>query len=235
MRTPLLLLTLLLAGCGSAAPPPEPLRLAISPSAYPVADAVMACLPADDSVAVTIDVVYPSQIDYSEYDLYIRLGADRSAGFAAQLARERIVLATNASLGMSALSALQAADLLSGRVQNWAQLGGPDAAVLLLLSPASDESLQTFRNNVVRGAISGQALIVSDPATLLQNVAANRGAAGILPAAWATDASLRSFEYNLSLPVLAFASQTPQGAARSLLACLQSGAGKAILAESYAP
>src|SRR5690606_29519212 len=127
------------------------------------------------------------------------------------------------------------ADLLSGRVQNWAQLGGPDAAVLLLLPPASDETVQTFRNNVVRGAISGQALIVSDPATLLQNVAANRGAAGLLPAAWATGDSLRAFEYGLSLPVLAFANQTPQGAARSLLACLQNGAGKVILSEIYAP
>lgn len=236
MRTRLLLLlALLLAGCGSAAPAPQPLRLAISPSAYPVVNAVTACLPTDDSVAVTIDVVYSSQIDYSQYELYIRLGADRSAGFAAQLATERILLVTNASLGMSTLSAQQAADLLSGRVQNWVQLGGPDTAVLLLLPPASDETLQTFHNNVVRGALSGQALIVSDPATLLQNVAANPGAAGILPAAWATTDGLRSFEYNLSLPVLAFASQTPQGAARSVLACLQSGVGRAILAESYPP
>src|SRR5690606_35628879 len=118
-------IALLLVGCGSTAAAPQSLRLAISPAAYPVAEAVMACLPADGSVAVTIDSIYPSQIDYSDYDLYIRLGGDSNAAFAARLAEERIVLVASASLGMNALSSLQAADLLSGRVQNWGQLGGP--------------------------------------------------------------------------------------------------------------
>ncbi|MCW5873862.1 MAG: hypothetical protein KIS88_04385 [Anaerolineales bacterium] len=225
---------LILAGCGSPAAEPQPLRLAISPATYPVAEAVMACLPTDGSVAVTIDSIYPSQIDYSDYDLYIRLGGDRNAPFAARLAEERILLVASGNLSMTTLSSLQAADLLSGRIRNWADVGGPDADVWLFLPPSSDETVQAFSSNVVRGAFSGQALIAFGPDAVLQNVAGNTGAAGLLPAAW-TDDSIRAFDFNVSLPVLALAAQAPQGAARSVLACLQGGAGQAILAESYAP
>lgn len=232
--TLLFLAVFILMGCSPQAAPQETVRLAISPAAYPAAAAVMACLPADDSVAAVIDSIHPSEIDYSEYDLYIHLGRDTQAEFAALIATERIVLAVNPAQALSNFSSLQAADLLSGRVQNWAQLGGRDESVLLFIPPESDEALQAMRSNVVRGAFSGVAIIATDPSVLLQNVAANSGAAGILPAAWA-DESVRSFDYNVSLPVLALGSQPPQDAARRLLACLQGPTGQALLAESYAP
>lgn len=230
----LFLAALLLFGCSPQAAPQGSVRIAISPAAYPAAQAVMACLPADDSVAAVIDSVHASQIDYSEYDFYIHLGRNTTAEFAALIATEQIVLAVNPAQGLSSFSALQAADLLSGRVRDWAQLGGRAEPVLLFIPPDSDEALQAFRNNVVRGAFSGQALIATGPSTVLQNVAANPSAAGILPAAWADD-SVDTFDYKVSLPVLALAAQAPQGAARSVLGCLQGPTGQAILAESYAP
>ncbi len=228
----LTLIALILAGCGSPAAEPQSLRLAISPAAYPVAEAVMACLPTDGSVAVTIDSVYPSEIDYSDYDLYIRLGADRNAPFAARLAEERILLAASGSLSVNTLTSLQAAELLSGRIRNWAEVGGPSADVWLFLPPNGDETVQAFSSNVVRGAFSGQALIAFGPDVVLQNLAGNTGAAGLLPAAWADD-SVRTYDFNVNLPVLALAAQTPEGAARSVLACLQGPSGQALLAESY--
>lgn len=232
MRTLLLFFAVLLAACGGPTAPPEPLRIAISPAAYPVSEALMACLPADGSVEATIDSVYPSEIDYSDYDLYFRLGGDRNAPFAARIAEERIVLITSQAAGVSTLSSLQTADILSGRIRNWAQVGGVDAAVWLFLPPNSDETVQSYSSNVVRGAFSGQALIALGPDVVLQNVAANTSAAGLLPAAWADD-SVRTFDFNVSLPVLALANSTPQGAARAALACLQGPLGQAILAESY--
>src|SRR5690606_15318039 len=97
-------IALLLAGCGTPTVEPQSLRLAISPAAYPVAEAVMACLPTDGSVAVTIDSIYPSEIDYSDYDFYIRLGGDRNAPFAARLAEERILLVASGSLSVNTLT-----------------------------------------------------------------------------------------------------------------------------------
>lgn len=225
-------IALILAGCGSPAAEPQSLRLAISPAAYPVAEAVMACLPADGSVVVTIDSVYPSEINYSEYDFYIRLGGDRNAPFAARLAEESILLVASGNLSVNTLTSLQAADLLSGRIRNWAELGGPSADVWLFLPPNSDETVQAFSSNVLRGTFSAQALIAFGPDVVLQNVAGNTGAAGLLPAAWVDD-SVRTYDFNVSLPMLALAAQTPEGAARSVLACLQGPSGQAVLAESY--
>jgi hypothetical protein len=56
----------------------------------------------------------------------------------------------------------------------------------------------------------------------------------MLPAAWADD-SVQTFDFDVTLPALALAAETPQGPARSVVACLQSPAGQAALAEKYAP
>jgi hypothetical protein len=233
--TALALVCLLLAACGARVETSQALRIGLSPAAQPISAALLACLPQDESVEIHIDSIFPSQVELSELDLYFLLGAPgETPGFAAQIAEERAVLAVNAAQDLRNLRALDAADLLSGRIANWQQLGGDDEAVLLFVPPESDEARQAFVANVVRGAVSGGALIASDPATLLANLAANPGAAGILPAAWA-DASVQAFDFGVTLPVLALAAETPQGPARSVVACLQSGAGQALLNERYGP
>jgi hypothetical protein len=234
-RTSLALVCLLLAACGARVEAMQELRIGLSPAAQPISAALLACLPQDESVEISIDSIFPSQVELSELDLYFTLGApSEKPGFAAQIATEHIVLAVNPAQDLSALSALQAADLLSGRIANWQQLCVEDEAVLLFVPPDGDEARQAFVANVVRGAISGNALIATDPATLLANVAANNGAAGMLPAAWADD-SVQTFDFDVTLPALALAAETPQGPARSVVACLQSPAGQAALAEKYAP
>lgn len=234
-RTTLALACLLLAACGAQATPAQALRIGLSPAAQPIAPALLACLPQDENVEVSIDPLFPSQAELSQLDLYVQLGApSERPGFAAQIAEERAVLVVNAAQALRSLSAINAADLLSGRIANWQQLGGADEAVLLFVPPEGDEARQAFVANVVRGALSGGALIATDPETLLANVAANAGAAGILPAAWA-DASVQAFDFGVTLPVLALAAETPQGLARGVVACLQSGAGQALLDERYGP
>lgn len=226
---------LLLAACGARVEATQELHIGLSPAAQPISAALLACLPQDESIEISIDAIFPSQVELNELDLYFQLGApSERPGFAAQIATERIVLAVNPAQDLTALSALQAADLVSGRMANWEELGGEDEAVLLFVPPDGDEARQAFVANVVRGAISGNALIATDPATLLANVAANSGATGILPAAWADD-SVQTFDFDVTLPALALAAETPQGPARSVVACLQSGVGRAILTESYAP
>lgn len=234
MKPALFLMALLLAACGGASnAPAEEMRIALSPAAQPVTPALLDCLPQDDNVNVRVETIFPSQLDFGEYDFYIRLGApDERPAFAAQIATERVVLAVNAAQTVQALTASQAAELLSGRVENWAQLGGDDEAVLLFAPPQSDEARRALEALLLRVPLSGQAIIATDPQTLLDNVAANNGAAGILPAAWA-DESVRAIDLDISLPVLAIGAAAPQGAARSVLACLQSAAGQAALAEVY--
>jgi hypothetical protein len=236
-RTTLALACLLLAACGAQATPAQALRIGLSPAAQPIAPALLACLPQDEKVEVSIDPLFPSQAELSQLDLYLQLGApSERPSFAAQIAEERAVLVVNAAQALRSLSAINAADLLNGRITNWQQLGGADEAVLLFVPPEGDEARQAFVANVVRGAVSGGALIATDPETLLANVAANAGAAGILPAAWAGDGEgIQTFDFGVTLPVLALAAETPLGPARSVVACLQSGAGQALLNERYGP
>lgn len=236
MRPLFLLAVLLLAACsGGSGAPSEELDIALSPAAQPVQAALLACLPQDGSVTASVETLYPSQVELAEYDFYIQLGTpDERPALVAKIASEQVVLVTHRSQGLSSLGAAQAAELLSGRAESWEQLGGQEAAVLLFVPPHGDEARRALESSLLRAPISGQALIAIGPQTLLDNVAANSGAAGILPAAWA-DESVRAHDLGISLPVLALAAETPQGAARGVLACLQSSAGQAILGENYAP
>lgn len=235
MKRALLFLGLLLTACGAQAAPMEVLHIGLSPNAQPISAALLTCMP-QEGVEVHIDPFYPSQADLTELDVYFQLGVpNERPAFAAQIAEERAVFVVNSAQNLRSLTALNVAALLSGRITNWQELGGGEGDVLLFVPPDGDEARQAFSAGL-RAAIGGQALIATGPQTLLENVAANSGAAGILPAAWAAqEPALQAFDFDVSLPVLALAAQTPQGPARTLLACLQGPSGQAILAESYAP
>lgn len=233
MKRTLLFLCILLTACGARATSIEALHIGLSPNAQPISAALLACLP-QEGVEVTIDSLYPSQADLSQLDVYFQLGVpSQRPAFAAQIAEERAVFVVNSAQNLRSLSALNVAALLSGRIRSWEELGGGTEDVLLFVPPDGDEARRALSASL-RAGIGGQALIATGPQTLLENVAANSGAAGILPAAWAAqEPALRAFDFDVSLPVLALAAQTPQGPARSLLACLQGPTGQAILAESY--
>ncbi len=223
---------LFITSCAPAAAEADELRIAISPAAQPASAAVLACLPRAEDIHISFDELYPAAIQLDKVHLYIRLGepAEQPA-FAAQLATESLVIITNA---IDQLSRSQAADLFSGRISNWSELGGEDLPVELWVGPASDEARLAFEESVLLGSpVSGDANIASDPQQILDAVAANPGAAGLLPAAWASGAA--QIDLGIELPVLAIAAKEPNGAARAVLSCLQGSLGQVALAEKYAP
>jgi hypothetical protein len=233
MKRTLIALGLLLAACSAAPQPIQQLKIAISPAVQPASAALLACLPADGNVAFIIDPLYPAAADLADYDFYLRLGEPAgAAGFAAQLASERIVLVLNPDQDLDSISPTDAAALFSGRVENWAEVGGEDEAVTLWIGPDSDEARVAFQAQVLRGALAGAAHIAGGPADLLAAVAGDSAAAGVLPAAWASDA-VQAIELDITLPLLAVAAAEPQGAAHAVLACLQSGVGQNVLSETY--
>lgn len=230
-RILLLLLAFGLVSCGAPQAAQQTLRLAISPAAYPAASALMACLPTGEGVAVSIDSVYPSEVDLAVYDLYIQLGAHPAAGFAAEVASEQLVLALPASQ-TAALNSAQASLLLSGALTDWQAIGGQAGAPQLLIPPASDEARQQVETQRLQGVpFAPNALIVA-PEAALRKLESDTAVVALLPAAW-LPASLPSIALGIELPVLAQAPAEPQGLARNVLACLQSSAGQARLAESY--
>jgi hypothetical protein len=233
MKTRFLLLGWLLAACAAQPQTTQQLNIAISPAAQPASAALLACLPADESIAITIDSRYPAALDLAAYDFALRLGeADEPPAFAAKLASERIVAIINTEQDIAVLSASQVAELFSGRAESWEEVGGEDEAVALWIGPDSDEARVAFERGVLRGKLAGSANIAGNAEGVLAAVAADSGAAGIVPAAFVTEA-VQPIDLGLELPLLAIAPAEPQGAARAVLACMQNGAGQAILAATY--
>ncbi len=232
-REVLLVLAFLLGACGSGESSKVGLHIAISPSAQPASAALMACLPRNKGLQISFDVRYPATIHLDNVDLYIRLGVPQEPpAFAAQLASESFVIVTNAT---RALNRSQAADLFGGRISNWSELGGEDLPVKLWVGPASDETRQAFEASILLGSpVAGDANVAADPQQILDAVAADPAAAGLLPAAWVSPA-MTQFDLGVELPLLAIAAQEPSGAARAVLSCLQGGVGQAALAEKYTP
>lgn len=226
----------LLVACSPQAEPAAALRIAISPAAQPVSSAVANCAPGGEDLFMSIDVRYPSVVDLDQYDLFIRLGEPQDLpSFAAQLAWEQIVVVLNNGNETINLTTQQLADIFSGRAANWSELGGQGGAIALWVGPASDETRQAFEERVLLGSpVSGAANLAADPQTLLDAIAADPLAAGLLPAAWA-DESIQQIDLGLDLPVLAISDQEPSGAAAQLLACLQSANGQSLLSEHYRP
>jgi phosphate transport system substrate-binding protein len=227
-----LTVVLLLGACNSAQSTGAELHIAISPAAQPASAAVMACLPREEGLQISFDAIYPAAIQLNKVDLYIRLGEPlEPPAFAAQLATESFAIITDPT---RSLSRFEAADLFSGRISNWSELGGEDLPVALWVGPASDEARQAFEASILLGSpVAGDANVAADPQQTLDAVAANPAAAGLLPAAWAGDAA--RIDLGIKLPLLAIAAKEPSGAARAVLSCLQGGVGQAALAEKYRP
>ena len=231
----LLGLSILAVSCSPTAEPGPSLHIAISPAAQPVSAAVAACMPNTEDLSATVEIRYADFVDLDEVDFFIQLGQPAELPeFAAQLAWEEIVVIVHAENELE-LSRSHFMDLFSGRVEDWSELGGEARAVSLWVGPEGDEARQAFETLVLLGGpVTGSANLATNPEDLLAAVAADPAAAGILPAAWA-DETVRAIELEVELSVLALAVEEPSGAARQLLACLQSEVGQAALAELYSP
>lgn len=220
----LLMVLFVLSACGGAEEPQAALRIVISPAAHPTSAAVLTCVPTSAELSVSIDSYYPGTFALADYDVFIRLGEpDEEAAFIAQIATEQIMAVANPELGLEQLTRSEAADLFSGRT----------GTAAIWVGPQSDEARESFSARILIGSpFSSSASLAASPEKMLAEVSADPDAVGILPAAWA-DETLQTIDLGIETPVLAISATEPTGAARDLIACLQSEAGQAVLSEKY--
>ena len=233
----LALVAVLLAACAAEpestptpTTPADTIQVDITPSARFAVEAVTAC----DAVLPDIDVRifdrFPSQTDG---DLLIRLGAPEDAEFLAQIANEVISAILHPDNPATSLTPDELAALFSGQVTNWSQVGGTDAVVNVWALLPADETRQTFDEQIMTGLpIVPDAGLAPDPAAMQEAVSADLNAIGYLPDAW-LDNQLAPIPLAIQLPVLAAASQTPEGPVAELVACLQGPVGQLALSEYY--
>jgi hypothetical protein len=220
-----LLLVLFLSACSTATPnatPPPNLRVGLSQAAGDLRPALLACLPEQAADQISIESVLPGAIDLNDYALLIQLGeANSMPEFAAALGADSIVAVVNAANPLRQLSRDQLAAIFSGRVTDWADVGGSPGPLEVWIPLEGDEARSLFRASVLLGGeYRGDGHLAADASRMQAAIAADSGAIGLLPASLLTE-NLRGIETGIEAPILALAVAEPDAALLATLACLQ--------------
>lgn len=138
------------------------------------------------------------------------------------------------------LAMVRIRQVFSGEITNWSAVGGHDAPIDLIV-PGRETDVRTIFNERVMGAqrVSINAEVRPNPDALLEAVMNNPNAIGVTTkGALAEQAAVKLLQidqtepnpnqlaqqiYPLSMPVYWISLEEPQGAARGVLAILQSG------------
>jgi hypothetical protein len=247
MRLSRLTFILLLASCtGTQTPNPlptlQPLSIAMTPAVGPLQGAVHRCAVTQPEVALVLSELPPANLEKAKADLALRFGEpSKITGYATSVAWDKIAIIVHPDNPLRGFDQSRLRELFTGQVYNWAVVGGPERAVQVWTFPENDDARQVFdRAIMTSGSLSSEAMLASDPAQMIREIAGNPGAIGYVPGAWLTD-QVRALELAPDLrtalrqPVLALAAAEPQGVVRRFLSCLQSGAGQEELRKIYQP
>jgi hypothetical protein len=230
----LLALVLLLSACGTGPADPSAsgeIVVAFTPNVLPVRLALSTCAAQIPDALIQFEESYPGQIDA---DLFFRLGEpDPLPPFVAQIAAEELLIIVNPANRSASLTLDQVADIFSGRMRRWSEIGGDDREIKVGVPVKADETRQVFQQEVLQGGlVTPNAFLSPHPSAMLEAVTGNPDAIGYIPKAWNTSA-VSTIYLGIEMPVLVVADQEPQGIARQLVACLQGDLGQEILAPFY--
>jgi phosphate transport system substrate-binding protein len=238
---PIFLASFLLAACTpstQSVAESSVLHVAISPAAQPVSHALQNCAAKVVSIeeSLIIEGRYLSLAELDSLDFAIQLGdANAGADHVLLIAEESLAVISHPSNPVRNLSRDQFVDLFSGRISNWSELDGADAAIAVSIGSAKDEARKALEDEWLAGSsVRGDAMLAFSPQQLVDAVANDVNAISVLPFAWLDD-TVRAEDSGILLPVLALAMGELSHDAQAVLACLQGEQGKSILAESYSP
>jgi phosphate transport system substrate-binding protein len=95
---------------------------------------------------------------------------------------DRIVVITHKNNPVQTLTADQLRGIFSGRIENWKEVGGDDAPVMIVWGTLMQDDNTIFQERILRGAALSSDLLDTTTATEVRaNVAANPNAIGIGP------------------------------------------------------
>ena len=154
------------------------------------------------------------------------------------------------------LTLAQLADLFTGKIRNWKELGGPDLAVLLLSREVNSGTHVYFKEHVLAAAagegpkeFSPDALLLPSSQAIADEVASSSGSIGyygmgyvnpknavVSVAKTASDAyvapsedAVRSGTYPISRPLMLYSRSVPQGAIKAFLDFTVSADGQQVV------
>lgn len=237
----ILLVIAILSACNSTGGQEDlidEVRIGISPEAMPTSDAVALCARSVFGIQskVTILQIAPALFASNNLDIGIRLGeTDSTFSFLTKLADERIEVIVNSSNPIDALETEQIRGLFNGSITSWAEINGQQEIVEVWIASESDEARQIFISEFLLGqVVTSMARIAVSPDFTLSAVRDDPNAIALIASAW-IDSSVRALAIGLQIPLLAVTQQEADGQVREVIACLQSGAGQALIEDIYSP
>jgi phosphate transport system substrate-binding protein len=157
------------------------------------------------------------------------------------------------------LTLTQLADLFTGKLRNWKDVGGADRPVHLVTRPSYSGTHVFFRDKVLRHGndkgpegFAPAAEVIEENGAILQRVAQDRGAISYVGIGWvnaqvrtvpvapaagrlavrAGIETVRTGTYPIYRPLLMYSRGEPRGAARELLSFILSAEGQKVVAKS---
>jgi hypothetical protein len=184
-----------------------------------------------------------SGLDAANADLIFRWGAPDTLNVAAtQIGTEELIVVVNNANPLRQLTSKVARNLFSGRYDTWGDLyqacpdcfqknydGAFNSNAISLGFYSKDEDIQELFLSVImseRPVANSSALLIPDPAAMVQFLQGGPNGIGFIPA-HSMDSGLREIalvDYDpsrLQQPILVLSSSTPSGNARELLLCVQ--------------
>jgi phosphate transport system substrate-binding protein len=150
----------------------------------------------------------------------------------------------------------QLAELFTGKIQNWKDLGGPDLEVILLSREVNSGTHVYFKEHVLAAAsgegpkeFSPEALLLPSSQAIADEVGSNPGGIGYYgmgyvnpknavvavakaaedPYVSPSEATVRAGTYPISRPLLLYSRDTPEGAVKAFLDYVMSAKGQAAV------
>ena len=234
-----------LAGC--SAPPtapipasPMPLRVSYSPYLAGIQETLHTCAIEFPQLAIFFEQKPAAQQDFENADLVVWWGEKpERIDYAYPLKEDELVVIVNPENPKQTLSSSELVSLFSGRIENWSEIGTLDQQVEVWIFPEGNIMSETFQAGILADQrITRLAALAPSSAAMLESIAGDPGAIGILPRSWLSP-EVKEIEVDPELqasvrkPLLALSQSEPQGAVKELIACLQSGSGQATLSDFY--
>lgn len=234
-------IVILLTACGappvgSLPPIPQPVRVALSPALRPLWVELQSCAAANPQMTLFLEEIPAQSLGSANADIAIQLGVSDKPGYTTLLGEESIVVILNANIPAQGITFVTVQALYRGETGIILLADGGTIEISVWGYPAGDDTRKVFDAAVLENApLVKTAWLAPDPQAMLEAVAENKGAIGYLPRSWLGNVNSEFAEKiivielnaetanELHTPVIASTLQEPQGVARTLLACVQTG------------
>jgi len=212
-------------------PTPQLVRVAYPPSLSYLTEALSGCAREIPGMALGVFETPASALDIQQNDITLWIGEPPGGGFAALLGRQELLVILNPDNPLDKISSDDLRALFDGTVTNWEAVGGDDLEVAVWVYPQNNELQEIVDSVILQGQqFSSHAWLAPDAAAMMEAIAGDPAAVGVLPQAWLS-AAVKPVEVDVEMrelllqPVLALAEEEPEGIEREFLACLQSSGG----------